>query len=82
MIAFTKENGPALADTRTKITKKRKDDEKEAAIYVQKQDVAFTVETDGGIVPGRPGDYLAYDPTSGRVWPMSWQYLEHYYEEA
>jgi hypothetical protein len=42
----------------------------------------FLVETSAGIMAGKEGDYLAYDPQSGHVWPITPEYLEMHYKEA
>ena len=40
----------------------------------------FEVETNEGVVHGRAGDYVAYDPISGHVWPVAASYVQQHYD--
>jgi hypothetical protein len=72
---FTKADGPELVKASNKMAKKRN------PVYLQRQVSEFTVETNEGVMTGRPGDYLAHDPISGHVWPVASSYVEQHYEE-
>jgi hypothetical protein len=72
---FTKDDGTDLVNTGKKMAKKRN------PVYLRKQDAEFTVETNEGVLTGKPGDYLAHDPISGHVWPVAASYVAQHYEE-
>ena len=72
---FTKADGPELVQTGAKMAKKRN------PVYLARQEEAFKVETNEGVLTGKPGDYLAHDPISGHVWPVSADYVAQHYEE-
>ena len=74
-VMFTKADGPALVQTGAKMAKKRN------PVYLARQEQAFQVETNEGVLTGKPGDYLAHDPISGHVWPVSADYVAQHYEE-
>lgn len=42
----------------------------------------FTVATNEGTLSGKPGDYVAYDPKSGHVWPVASSYVAMHYKPA
>ncbi len=72
---FTKADGPRLIKTGQKMAKKRN------PVYLEKQTTEFQVETNEGLLTGKPGDYLAHDPISGHVWPVAASYVEVHYED-
>lgn len=72
---FTTDDGPNIVQSGQKMAKKRN------PVYLLRQDAEFTVETNEGVLTGKPGDYLAHDPISGHVWPVSSGYVEQHYEE-
>lgn len=39
----------------------------------------FQVQTAEGMLGAHAGDFLAYDPISGNVWPVSASYVEQHY---
>lgn len=41
---------------------------------------AFTVETNEGELRGNVGDFVAHDPISGHVWPVSASYVTQHYD--
>lgn len=71
---FTKADGPRLVAEGAKMAKKRN------PVYLQRQDAEFQVETNEGVLSGKAGDFLAHDPISGHVWPVSASYVEQHYE--
>lgn len=71
---YTKEHGPSIVATAQKMAKKRN------PVYLEKQDAEFLVETNEGVLTGKPGDYLAHDPISGHVWPVAASYVAQHYE--
>ncbi len=71
---YTKADGPALVQRGQKMAKKRN------PVYLEKQVEAFQVETNEGVLTGKPGDFLAHDPISGHVWPVSAEYVGQHYE--
>lgn len=48
-------------------------------VYLVESDVPFTVSTNEGTLSGNAGDYVAYDPTSGHIWPVSAEYVDMHY---
>lgn len=53
---------------------------KPSNVYLLKQDRNYVVHTNEGPLEGLAGGYVAYDPKSGHVWPVSAEYVEmHYY---
>lgn len=42
----------------------------------------FVVETNEGTLGAHKGDYVAYDETSGHVWPVAAAYVAANYQEA
>lgn len=71
---FTKLDGPRIESEGQKMAKKRN------PVYLQQQSDAFEVETNEGVLKGKPGDFLAHDPISGHVWPVSAEYVAQHYE--
>lgn len=72
---FTTDHGPDIVESGRKMAKKRN------PVYLLRQDSEFTVQTNEGVLTGKPGDYLAHDPISGHVWPVASSYVEQHYEE-
>jgi hypothetical protein len=71
---YNREDGPDIVKNGAKMAKKRN------PVYLVKQDTGFQVETNEGVLNGKPGDYLAHDPISGHVWPVSSDYVAVHYE--
>lgn len=71
---YTTSDGPRLVSEGTKMAKKRN------PVYLQRQAETFQVQTNEGVLSGKPGDFLAHDPISGHVWPVAASYVEQHYE--
>jgi hypothetical protein len=71
---FTTTDGPRIIETGQAMAKKRN------PVYLLKQEAEFQVQTNEGVLTGKPGDFLAHDPISGHVWPVSAAYVEQHYE--
>jgi hypothetical protein len=54
---------------------------KPSPVHLLKQDDPFVVETNEGTLFGEPGGYVAHDPLSGHVWPVSADYVDLHYQE-
>lgn len=74
MRRFTTMDGASLVASGDKMAKKRN------PVYLSKQGEPFEVETNEGLMTGKPGDFLAHDPISGHVWPVSAEYVAQHYE--
>lgn len=48
-------------------------------VWLVESDVPFSVSTNEGTLNGNAGDYVAYDPMSGHVWPVSAEYVDIHY---
>lgn len=48
-------------------------------VFLVESDAPFSVSTNEGTLNGNAGDYLAYDPQSGHVWPVSAEYVDMHY---
>lgn len=48
-------------------------------VYLKHMPEAFKVEIDSGVMDGEAGGWLAYDPTSGHVWPVKASYIDQHY---
>lgn len=49
-------------------------------VYLLRWDEEFVVQTNEGVMSGRPGDFVAYDPLSGHIWPIQKGYVEQHYK--
>ena len=49
-------------------------------VYLQCLTEDTKVETNEGTMTGKRGDYVACDPISGHVWPVSAEYVEQHYQ--
>lgn len=49
-------------------------------VWLLRSPEEFEVDTHEGVVKGGPGCYLAYDPISGHVWPVSDEYVGQHYD--
>lgn len=74
MRQFTKEDGVFIRTSGSKALKRPN------PVYLVKQDEAFSVETNEGVLSGKAGDYVAHDPISGHVWPVAASYVEQHYD--
>ncbi len=72
---FTSADGARIITHGNKMAKKRN------PVYLWHQPEAFQVQTNEGVLTGKPGDYLAHDPISGHVWPVSADYVAQHYEQ-
>lgn len=71
---FTIADGPMLVSAGRKMAKIRN------PVYLQQQAEPFSVQTNEGRLTGKPGDFVAHDPLSGHVWPVSASYVDQHYE--
>jgi hypothetical protein len=74
MIVYTQANGPSIAEAGEKMVKKPN------PVYLLEQETQFVVQTNEGPLRGLPGDFVAFDPISGHVWPVKRAYVEWHYE--
>lgn len=51
-------------------------------VYMLKLSSEATVETNEGTLRAHAGDFVAYDPISGHVWPVAASYVAQHYDEA
>lgn len=49
-------------------------------VYMVKSPEEFEVMTNEGLMAGKPGDFIVYDPISGHVWPCAESYVEQHYD--
>lgn len=49
-------------------------------VHLLQQSEPFAVETDSGTMVGEPGGFVAHDPVSGHVWPISLDYANAHYD--
>ncbi len=49
-------------------------------VYLRQIREPFSVATNEGTLKGNPSDFVAYDPISGHVWPVSALYVEQHYD--
>lgn len=49
-------------------------------VLMIEQDKPFLVYTNEGPLSGKPGDFVAYDPISGHMWPVSNEYVQMHYD--
>lgn len=73
---FTATDGPTLV--REGVAMKKKPN----PVYMARQDEAFDVQTNEGMLSGKAGDFVAHDPISGHVWPVAASYVEQHYLPA
>jgi hypothetical protein len=74
MKLFTTADGPRLqAEGRRAIKKPN-------PVFLERQEEAFSVQTNEGVLKGQAGDSVAHDPISGHVWPVSASYVEQHYD--
>lgn len=53
---------------------------KPSTVYLHEMSEDFSVLTNEGHVEGSAGDFVAYDPQSGHIWPVSADYIAMHYE--
>lgn len=73
---FTAEDGDEIASQGVAAVRKPN------PVHLWIQDEPFAVETDSGVMVGESGGFVAHDPQSGQVWPVSADYVELHYEPA
>ena len=49
-------------------------------VLMSQQKDDFEVETEGGLMQGHAGDFLAVDPVLGHAWPVTNEYVRVHYE--
>ncbi len=76
MKLFTKADGPRIRELGVQMTKLPN------PVYMIQQDEAFEIETNEGVLGGKPGDFVVYDPISGHVWPVAASYVGQHYRRA
>ena len=74
MDLITAKDGVALVRTGRVAYKRRN------PVYLQIVNHEFQVETNEGVLSGKPGDYVAHDPISGHVWPVAASYVAQHYD--
>jgi hypothetical protein len=74
MKRFTAKDGPSLQQTGVAMMKKPN------PVWMNQQAEAFEVETNEGMLTGKPSDFVAHDPISGHVWPVAASYVIQHYE--
>ena len=72
---FTSADGKGIETLGLKMAKKRN------PVFLRRQTEPFQVQTNEGKLSGNAGDYVAYDPLSGHVWPVSKEYVQLHYED-
>lgn len=51
-------------------------------VWLVQLEQACEVETDSGVLHAEAGSYLAHDPISGHVWPVTAEYVEQHYDDV
>jgi hypothetical protein len=74
MRVFTQKESAEILQHGTKSLKKAN------PVWLFQQREEFQVETNEGVLNGKAGDYVAHDPLSGHVWPVSQEYVAMHYE--
>ena len=75
MRLFTSDShGSEILETGVKMQKKR------SPVYLMQVLEDFQVMTNEGLLGGKPGDFVAFDPLSKHVWPVSKEYVQMHYE--
>lgn len=54
--------------------------EKPNPVWMNQQSEPFSVETNEGLLTAHAGDFVAFDPISGHVWPVAVSYVMQHYE--
>jgi len=75
MLRFTPEYGAILEANGVPMCKKP------GVVWMEKVVEPFEVETNNGLMSADAGDFVAFDPISGHVWPVSDEYVAIHYEE-
>lgn len=76
MKTWTAEDGGFIKDSGTAYFKKPN------PVYLFQLEENCEVQTNEGILIGNIGDYVAYDPLSNHVWPISSDYVAMHYEQG
>lgn len=71
---FTTADGPRLQAEGQRAIKRPN------PVFLQRQEEAFSVQTNEGVLNGQAGDFVAHDPISGHVWPVAASYVEQHYD--
>jgi hypothetical protein len=72
---FTAEDGPTLLELGATAYVKKPN-----PVYMSQVETDFSVDTNEGTMHARAGDFLAYDPISGHVWPVAQSYVGQHYD--
>lgn len=51
-------------------------------VYMIQVTASCEVETNEGVLTAKPGDFVAYDPISGHVWPVAASYVAQHYDHV
>lgn len=70
---YIQSDGPSIEERGSRAVKEPH------TVFLVESDVPFSVSTNEGTVSGNAGDYVAYDPTSGHLWPVSAEYVDMHY---
>lgn len=70
----TAEDGPAIEATGQRSIKRAN------PVYLVPLEEAVVVETNEGPLTAQAGDFVAYDPISGHVWPVAASYVAQHYD--
>lgn len=71
---FSTADGPRLQQSGRRAIKRPN------PVFMERQEEAFSVQTNEGVLQGAAGDYVAHDPISGHVWPVAASYVEQHYD--
>lgn len=74
--AFSAEDGERIKKAGQKSVKKPN------PVWLVQLDTDAKVETDSGTLNAHAGDFLAHDPISGHVWPVSADYVAQHYDDV
>lgn len=71
---YTESDGTSILELGRKALKKPN------PVYLIQSPEEFEVQTNEGLMKGKPGDYIAHDPISGHVWPVAESYVSQHYD--
>lgn len=74
MAHYTAADGPRLVEQGSKMVKKLN------PVYMEQVSEPGTVETNEGTLTFKEGDFIAHDPISGHVWPVTNSYVTQHYD--
>lgn len=74
MRVITQEHGPSIQEEGRRAMKRPN------PVWMVQLDADARVQTTEGMLTGKAGDFVAYDPISGHVWPVQASYVEQHYD--